>query len=148
MKATLLLKEEHDILRLMLDRMRRPARGHDKTAQVWEFRSEMEMHWRIEEELLYPELENKPSRQAATLVSTALRHSGEIEKLLKEMTRHFPAKKFDSQIAHLAESVGEYLRFEEDQIFEEARQCLSEFRMEQLGLEMEDRRRFLTASAA
>jgi hypothetical protein len=148
MKATLFLKKEHETLRQMLDGMRKPSRGNDKAAHLEQIRTEMALHWRIERELFYPELENTTSTQAAALVGAAAHQQDEIEKLFTDLLQHFSAKKFDTEISELYDKVDEYLRFEEEQVFEEARQYLSEFRMEQLGLEMEDRRRFLTISAA
>ena len=47
----------------------------------------------------------------------------------------------------LFETVQAHIQFEEDNVFEEARKLLSEYRLEELGLEMEDRRRFLQIAA-
>jgi hypothetical protein len=147
MKATLLLKKEHDSLRQMVDRIRKPQRGDDKASQVERIQTDIQVHWRIERELFYPEIENTPSTQAGELIGSALHQQEEIERLFNEIPER-SSKKFDSYVSDVAEKVSQYLDFEEDRIFEEARQHLSEFRMEQLGLEMEDRRRFLISTAA
>jgi hemerythrin-like domain-containing protein len=48
----------------------------------------------------------------------------------------------------LIEEVTRHIEKEEDEIFAEARKMLPEYRLEELGLEMEDRRKILTQLAA
>jgi hemerythrin-like domain-containing protein len=57
-------------------------------------------------------------------------------------------KNFDAKMAQLIDAVLQHIEMEEEQIFEEARQNLSEYRLEELGLEMEDRRKILVSLAA
>jgi iron-sulfur cluster repair protein YtfE (RIC family) len=148
MKATLLLKKEHETLSMLLDRMEKPARGNDKVAHLEELRREMEMHRRLEEELFYPELINTPSTRATDLVDSALQRHDAIDKGLRDMTQHFSPKKFETEFSELATIIREYLKFEDEEIFAEAREHLSEFRNEQLGLDIEVRKRLLTTTAA
>ena len=146
MKATILLRNDHENLLTLLEQGINPARGND--AQFQRIRDEIVLHSRIEEELFYSELENTSSARAHMLVNTAVAQHREIEQLLNEMAPQFSARKFDQQMGLLLEKLKAHLQFEEEEIFEEARQYLSEYRMEELGLEMEDRRRFLRLSAA
>jgi hemerythrin-like domain-containing protein len=44
--------------------------------------------------------------------------------------------------------VMQHIEKEEDEIFDEARKTLPEYRLEELGLEMEDRRKILLTLAA
>jgi hemerythrin-like domain-containing protein len=48
----------------------------------------------------------------------------------------------------LIDMVNAHVQKEEEEIFEEARKNLPEFRLEELGLEMEDRRKILQTLAA
>jgi hypothetical protein len=48
----------------------------------------------------------------------------------------------------LIAQVNRHIAMEEDAIFDEARKNLPEYRLEELGLEMEDRRKILTTVAA
>jgi hypothetical protein len=148
MKATLLLKKEHETLSMLLDRMEKPTRGNDKVSHLEEIRREMDMHRRLEEELFYPELINTPSVRAADLVDLALQRHDAIDTALRDLVQHFTPKKFDAEFSQVANKMREYLRFEEDEVFAEAREHLSEYRNEQLGLDIETRKRLLTTTAA
>src|SRR5262245_6942498 len=141
MKATALLRKDHEALRTSVGRLTKPARGpdKDKAAHLRAIREELLMHTRIEEELFYPEIENTTSTQAAALVKAAVAQHREIDKLLEDVSERANSDKVDAQLAALTAKLNEHLQFEEDQIFEEARQYISEYRMEELGLEMEER---------
>lgn len=148
MKATALLRRDHETLQSLFARLQRPTRANDKVGVCEEIRREIKMHSSIEEELFYPELENTASSRAAELVGKARSQHEEIDGLLDQLGQNGASRKYDEQVTALIEKVEEHLAFEEEEIFEVARQSLSEFRMEQLGLEMEDRRRFLRLAAA
>ena len=57
MKATLLLKKDHENLQSMFAQFTLGSRK-DKDAQFAQMQREIEMHSRLEQELFYPELEN------------------------------------------------------------------------------------------
>jgi hypothetical protein len=57
-------------------------------------------------------------------------------------------KNFEAKMTQLMDQVNGHIEMEEDEIFDEARKNLPEFRLEELGLEMEDRRKILTSIAA
>lgn len=57
-------------------------------------------------------------------------------------------KNFDTKMAQLMDQVLAHIEREEEDIFDEARKNLPEYRLEELGLEMEDRRKILTLLAA
>src|SRR5262245_10156403 len=142
MKATVLLRKDHDTFRSTLTQLGQPLRGNDKSALFDQLREEFRIHRQIEQQLLYAELLNTASTNAPDLVSEAKEYLRQLGELLEET--HKPStQKVDAKMAALRETFEEYIRFEEDKIFEEARQFLTEYRMEELGLEMEDRRRFL-----
>jgi hemerythrin superfamily protein len=147
MKATLLLRKDHETLQALFARLR-DTRGNDKTTLWEEIRLEILTHSSIEEELFYPELENTASIHAVELAAKARRQHQEIDELLEQISGNGPTQKSDDRMEQLLTRVEAHLSFEEDEIFEEARQTFSEFRMEQLGLEMEERRRFLGLPAA
>jgi hemerythrin-like domain-containing protein len=55
---------------------------------------------------------------------------------------------FETRMNQLIEAVDRHVEMEEEEIFDEARKNFPEYRLEELGLEMEDRRRMLTMLAA
>ena len=147
MKATLLLRKDHDTLRALIEQLRRPTRGTDRAAYLEQIRQEFRLHSQIERELFYPELRNSSSTKVQELTESAERQQDEINRLIDEVTEHSSGKRTEDQITALFEKAGEYLEFEEEEIFEDARQHLSEYKLEELGLEMEERRRMLGRAA-
>ena len=71
-----------------------------------------------------------------------------IEKLLQEVSVNGSDKVLESKMNQLIDSVLQHIEKEEEEIFDEARKNLPEFRLEELGLEMEDRRKILLTLAA
>jgi coenzyme F420-reducing hydrogenase delta subunit len=142
MKATLLLRKDHETMRALLDQLRRPARGKDKATHFEGVRREILTHLKIEDDLFYPEILSAPEADAQ-VVETASQHHREIEDLLNGAV-HENSSALDA----LAEKMEEHFAFEEEHLMEQARLNLSEYRLEELGLEMEDRRRMLRLSAA
>jgi hemerythrin-like domain-containing protein len=148
MKATLLLRKDHETILSMLSQFNNGNRK-DKDALFAEIRRELEWHTRVEEELLYPELQNSISPEAAEIAARAVADHEGIDAIIGELAALGPQnKQFAARMQALTECLQKHIAFEEDEVFEEARKTLSEYRLEELGLEMEDRRRFLQISAA
>jgi len=147
MKATLLLKKDHENLQAMFAQFNTGSRK-DRDTQFAEIRREIETHNRIERELFYPELENSTLPDAIEAARRAVADHDAINEMLHEIgnlgAQH---KQFPSKMEALIEKVQAHVQFEEDDLFEEARKVLSEYRLEELGLEMEDRRKFLEIAA-
>jgi hemerythrin superfamily protein len=147
MKATLLLKKDHENLQSMFAQFTLGSRK-DKDAQFAQMQREIEMHSRLEQELFYPELENSMAPDAVQAAKRAVAEHNSIDEMLSELGKlGIQNKQFPSKMQALFETVQAHIQFEEDNVFEEARKLLSEYRLEELGLEMEDRRRFLQIAA-
>jgi hemerythrin superfamily protein len=148
MKATLLLRKDHENLQSMLQQFTSGSRK-DRDAQFTQIQREIEMHSRIEQELFYPELENSALSEAVEAGRRAVAEHQSIDALAQELGElGIQHKQFQEKLQELVALIQAHLTFEEDELFEEARKVLSEYRLEELGLEMEDRRRFLQLSAA
>ena len=94
-------------------------------------------------------LSGTSSTTAASLVSDAVEAHRAIEKLLEELSGMSPSDRtFEAKMAHLMDEVVRHVEKEEEEVFDEARKNLPEYRLEELGLEMEDRRKILTQLAA
>ena len=57
-------------------------------------------------------------------------------------------KNFETRMNEMIDAVNGHIDMEEEEIFDEARKNLPEFRLEELGIEMEDRRKILSTLAA
>jgi Hemerythrin HHE cation binding domain len=148
MKVTVLLRNEHEIVKDLFARFKKgDGRAPDgKQGLFEEIRREILLHSQMEMEIFYSALAGTPSTTAGKLTSTAEEEHREIEKLLDSINPQ--DKQFESKMDELKNAVTAHIEMEEDQIFEEARKSLPEYRIEELGLEMEERRKILTRVAA
>lgn len=151
MKVTVLLRNDHDALKGLFNKFKKPGTRNQNGRKdlIDEIRREIAIHSQMELEIFYPALSGTSSARARELVSTAEREHRSVEKLLQELSGMNPSDKdFETKMAHLMDEVLRHIAMEEEGIFDEARKNLPEFRLEELGLEMEDRRRILVTLAA
>jgi hemerythrin superfamily protein len=151
MKVTVLLRNDHEALKALFDRFRKPGARKEGGARdlFSEIRREILIHSQMESEIFYPALAATSSAHATELISRATREHRGIERLLTELnTMTGPEKNFESKMNQLIDEVLRHIEMEEEEIFEEARKSLAEYRLEELGLELEDRKKILTSIAA
>ena len=151
MKVTVLLRNDHETVKSLFDKFKKSGglRAQNGKKELFdEIRRELLIHSQMELEIFYPALAATSSARAAELVSVAEREHHEVEKLLQEMnSMNASDKTFESKMDELIEDVGQHIEMEEEEIFDEARKNLPESRLEELGLEMEDRRKILNLAA-
>ena len=83
------------------------------------------------------------------MVTEAEQEHRAVEKLIQELNLMNPSDKaFETKLNQLMDEVTRHIEMEEEEIFDEARKNFPEFRLEELGLEMEDRRKILSTLAA
>ena len=151
MKVTVFLRNEHENLKSLFNNYKKPnpRNGNGKKELFSDIRREILLHSQMEIEIFYPALSGTSSTTAINLVSIAKEEHAAIENKLQELSGMNPSdRSFDTKMSEMMDSVTSHIEKEEDQIFDEARKNLPEFRLEELGLEMEDRRKILTQLAA
>ena len=152
MKVTVLLRNDHEGLSVLFDKFKKStARGLNGKRELFnEIRRELLLHSQMEQEIFYPALSATASVRASELVSAAEQEHRAVEKLLEELSAmNGPdPRNFESKMTELMDQVSHHIETEEEEIFDEARKNLPEFRLEELGLEMEDRRKILLTLAA
>jgi hemerythrin superfamily protein len=150
MNALNLLKKDHDSVRTLFSRFERTSktdleRRNDLLAQI---RREIQIHSRAEEEIFYPALKalNGEGRQ---LVSQALDDHKDISDLLTQISRlKLTAKNFDDRFEALFEIVDQHVEEEEGEIFRFAEENCSEQQLEDLGRQIQERKRILDRQLA
>jgi hemerythrin superfamily protein len=150
MNALNLLKKDHDSVRTLFSRFERTSktdleRRNDFLAQI---RREIQIHSRAEEEIFYPALKalNGEGRQ---LVSQALDDHKDISDLLTQISRlKLTAKNFDDRFEALFEIVDQHIEEEEGEIFRFAEENCSEQQLEDLGRQIQERKRILDRQLA
>ncbi len=151
MKVTVFLRNEHENLKSLFNRYKTPStrNSNGKKELFNDIRTEILVHSQMEIEIFYPAIGGTSSTTAADLVSAAIADHRAIEKQLQELAGINPSdRSFEMKVARLFDDVIGHIEKEEEEIFTEARQNLAEYRLEELGLEMEDRRKILTQLAA
>ena len=150
MNALNLLKKDHESVRTLFSRFERTSktdleRRNDLLAQI---RREIQIHSRAEEEIFYPALKalNGEGRQ---LVSQALNDHKDINDLLTQISRlKLTAKNFDDRFEALFEIVDQHVEEEEGEIFRFAEENCSEQELEDLGRQIQERKRILDRQLA
>ena len=149
MKITVLLRHNHEVLRDLIDKFRNTStrKQHDQSI-VQEIRKQVQMHSEMASEAFYPALAATPSDRAAQLVATARKRCEGVEKLFQELSRMKPSDPaFETKMNTVITEIGRQIEMEEDELFHEARKTLPEYRLEELGLEMQSRRSTLKMRA-
>lgn len=102
------------------------------------------MHSQMASEVLYPALAASPSDRAVQLVATARKRCETLERLFQELSRMNPSDHdFEVKMNTVISEIGRHIDMEEDELFHEARKAFPEYRLEELGLEMQVRRDML-----
>jgi hemerythrin superfamily protein len=151
MKVTLLLRNDHDTIKSLFSKYKKAGvRSQNGKKELFDaVRRELTIHSQMETEIFYPALTGTSSKAATQLVSTALEEHDTVDKLLDEISRmSHTDRDFDGRMNELMQAVDSHIEMEEREIFDEARKTLPEYRLEELGLEMEDRKRILGQLAA
>lgn len=139
MEAIELLTADHDELRGMFEQFKNAA-GQGDTAAMERLRSEivteLEVHTAIEEEVLYPQVEQAIS-QAKELVDESEEEHHVIDGIIAELKgmgtddEHFQAK-----MTVLIENVEHHAKEEEDELFPMVREHFGPERLRRMGAEL------------
>ena len=148
MNALELLRKDHSFVRDLFNQFEHitaPEKRADKFAQI---RRELYLHCRAEEEIFYPALKAMDG-DGPRLVLAAIKEHQEIDDLLMRASRlKLHNKGFDSQFETLTELVDTHLAQEEGEIFRFAEENCSPKQLEEIGAEIDARRRTLDQEMA
>lgn len=110
-------------------------------------KSELETHTHIEETIFYPAL--KQAAETREIVIEAIEEHQEVKDLLAEI-EGIPADSDDwsDKVTELKEAVEHHVEEEEGEMFDKARDVLSQRQIEDLGSRMEAEKKRKTASAS
>jgi iron-sulfur cluster repair protein YtfE (RIC family) len=151
MKVTVFLKNEHENIKSLFNKYKMPnaRNGNGKKELFNDIRREILLHSQMEIEIFYPALSGTSSTTAVNLVSEAMEEHTAVEKSLEELNGISPSdRSFETKMSEMMDALSGHIEKEEEEVFDEARKNLPEYRLEELGLEMEDRRKILTQLAA
>jgi iron-sulfur cluster repair protein YtfE (RIC family) len=147
MNAFNLLKTDHQKVAGLFQQLER-ASGKKKLDVFQQIKTELELHAHIEEQVFYPALEEPSETHDLTL--EAYEEHAAVKKLLRELSRGRNANdEWQAKAKVLQENVEHHVDEEENELFKQARQALSDEEIEELGtqLALEKQRKQGTASA-
>jgi hemerythrin superfamily protein len=145
-----LLKQDHMTVQSLFNKLERTGRSaHEKKDELFaQIRRELQIHSRVEEELFYPVLKSS-NGEGRRLVSEALKEHKDVDELLTQISRLRPAdKNYDDKVETLIENVEHHVEEEEGEIFRFAQENCSPEELEDLGRQIEERKRSLDQQMA
>jgi hemerythrin superfamily protein len=136
MRATDLLRQEHDAVRALFVRYA-DASARERPALVHAIRDELALHTRAEEEVFYPAVRRVRSGTTRDTVKEALEEHHHVDGLLAELDEtESEDPRFEERFGELRRRVLAHLADEEARLFAEAHHHLSEDRLERLGAQI------------
>ncbi|MBI2897030.1 MAG: hemerythrin domain-containing protein [Deltaproteobacteria bacterium] len=148
MKATQLLEKEHEAIGSLFDDFEVGGASLQEKRHLFDaIRRDVEIHMQLEEELLYPVIEQTRT-EGEELVDQALKDHDEIKDLLAQTAALDPDDAdFDHKMALARETFDQHVAMEATDLFDEAQKFLTEDTLEDIGLEMEELRESLLEEA-
>ena len=145
MNVLKLLREDHSKMQNLFEKFDLIGNfSYEKKGELFEkIRRELQIHSRAEEEVFYPAIKafNGDGRR---LVSEALKDHRDVDELLTRISRLKTAdKNFDIKMEELIENVDHHVAEEEGEIFRFAEENCSEDQLEDLGRQIENRKKTL-----
>lgn len=139
MNAFTLLKDDHEKVAGILEKIdettERATKGREEL--FTQLKNELDIHARIEEEILYPALEEYEETRAISL--EAYQEHALVKQLLEELAS---APKDDEQwtakFTVLKENIEHHVEEEEGEMFKKARKVLSEDEIDALGERLQE----------
>ena len=150
MQAIKVLRKDHSTVRSLFDKLERTAKSsHEKKNDLLEqIRRELQLHMRAEEEIFYPALK-AINGEGWSMVAEALKEHKDIDQLLSQISRLNPSdKNYDDKIEALFENVEHHLEDEEGDFFRFAEENCSSEQLEDLGRQIEERKKILDQQMA
>ncbi len=140
MDALSLLKEDHDRVRKMLEEGEQTTERAEKTRTELfaRLKSELTVHERIEEEVLYPALKGEHA-QARDLAFEGYEEHHVVDTILAELeATPVTAEEWTAKFKVAKENLEHHIEEEEGQMFADARKAFSRDELEEMGRRMAD----------
>jgi iron-sulfur cluster repair protein YtfE (RIC family) len=149
MNAFTLLKDDHEKVAGILEKIdettERATKGREEL--FTQLKSELDVHTRIEEDILYPTLEEYEETRAISL--EAYEEHAVVKQLLEELSSEpKDDEQWTAKFTVLKENVEHHVEEEEGEMFKKARKVLSEDEIEKLGDRLQEAKRVQKSAMA
>ena len=116
---TLMLREDHQQLKELFDQFDKTTNNTEKRTIVTAALAALDVHAKLEEELIYPALQEHVDEQGLTDKAVAEHHA--VHLLIKELKEINPEdERYDAKFTALSERVKHHIKEEEEKIFPQA----------------------------
>jgi len=142
MNAFQLLKEDHKKVAGIFQQLEPTTERAVKTREelFTELKSNLDLHAHIEETIFYPSI--KRAAETREIVLEGFEEHHVIKMLLKELeSMSVDSEQWTAKLKVLQENVEHHVEEEEGEMFQSARQVLSEDEINQLGAQMEEEKK-------
>jgi hemerythrin-like domain-containing protein len=144
MNAFQLLKEDHQKVSGLFQQLEPTTERAEKTRTELfaKLQQELDIHAKIEESIFYPAIKQEAETREIVLEGFEEHHV--VKMLLKELEAlPVDTEQWTAKLKVLQENVEHHVEEEEGEMFQKARQVLSEDRINQLGARMEEEKKRL-----
>ncbi|MCY1521163.1 hypothetical protein D9M68_559640 [compost metagenome] len=147
MNAIELLKQDHQYFRQLLEKLGQTTERAVKTRRelLHRLKGELEVHTDLEEQIFYPAFKKAGDKHEAIMVHEGREEHRTVDALvIPDLLKTDPGSvPFSGRVKVLKELVEHHLDEEEREMFPTAAKLLGKLKLEELGQQMEERRRVL-----
>lgn len=151
MNAVELLKHDHEAVKQLFERLGKTTERGIKTREelMRHLHEELMTHARLEEEIFYPAFRAASGKEGEVLFHEAKEEHRAVEALiLPDLEKTDPASsEFAGRVKVLKDMIEHHIEEEEQEMLPKACELLGEERLEELGAQMESRRKALKRQA-
>ncbi|GAB3395497.1 hemerythrin domain-containing protein [Azotobacter armeniacus] len=152
MNAVELLKHDHETVKQLFERLSKTTERGVKTREelMRHLHEELTAHTRIEEEVFYPAFRSAGGKEGEVLFHEAKEEHRAVEALiLPDLEKTDPSStEFAGRVKVLKDLVEHHIEEEEQEMLPKASELLGEDRLEELGAQMESRKKELKKQLA
>lgn len=148
MNAVTMLKEDHEKVKSLFREFEKAGPQAHKTKKEIADKvfQELDTHSRLEEEIFYPAVREKYSREDEHLVAESVAEHQLVDVLMEELKSLSPEdERFDAKFTVLIENVEHHIAEEEEEMLPDAERILGDD-LDELGEQMERRKQEIMQS--
>jgi hemerythrin-like domain-containing protein len=142
-----MLKADHDKVRSLLAKLSGTSATAAKTRSklLEEIEDEVMVHTKIEEQIFYPAFKEAGGKEHDKMFYEATEEHRAVQKLVLPDLKKTPvdSEMFSGRVKVLKELIEHHAEEEEQELFPKAEKSMSKDQLEQLGKEMEERKKAL-----
>ncbi|MGP3789677.1 hemerythrin domain-containing protein [Pseudomonas sp. B392_1p] len=144
MNALDLLKQDHETVRELLDRLEKTTERAVKSRaeMLQKLQLELQIHTTLEEEIFYPAYTQAGGKEEAVMAAEAKEEHRTVDSLvLPDLLNTDPGSiPFTGRLKVLKELLEHHIEEEEEELFPQAQKLFDKARLDELGLEMKSRK--------